>query len=77
MFANFIGRYSGDNFVLTCMKCQFYDTGGKLQLSVTHAKETNRFLRGRFPHPDLHCLQSSLSQYDAAWVKFIFEILQT
>ena len=44
---------------------------------MTHARETNRLVRGRFAHPHLHCLQSSLSQYDAAWVKFIFEILQT
>ena len=62
-------KYSDDNSVINLYLCKFYDTGGMLQKSATLAKDINRLVHvcGHPLHLDLHCLQSSLSQYDVAW----------
>ena len=67
-------KYSDDNSVFNLYLCKFYDTGGMLQKSATLAKDINRFVFGRPLLLDLHCLQSSLLQYDVAWVKFFLFI---
>ena len=42
------------------------------QKSMTIANDINRLSCGHRLYLDLHCLQSSLSQYDVAWVNFFF-----
>ena len=49
---------------------------GMFQKSVTIANDINRLLCGQRLDLDLHCLQSSLSQYDVAWVNFFFIYLK-
>ena len=65
-------KYSDDHSVFNLYLCKFYDTGGMLQKSATLAKDINRLVCGHPLHLDLHCLQSSLSQYDVAWVIFFY-----
>ena len=69
-------KYSDDNSVFNLYLCKFYDTGGMLQKSATLAKDINRLVCEHPLHLDLHCLQSSLSQYDVAWAIF-FYLFQT
>ena len=61
LFAKFIEKYSDDNSVFNLYLCQFYDT---------EANDMNRLVCGHPLHLDLHCLQSSLSQYGVARVIF-------
>ena len=75
LFAKFIAKYSDDSSVCNLYLCQFYDMGGMFQKSVTIANDINRLVCGHRLHLDLHCLQSSLSQYDVAWVIFFFFFL--
>ena len=74
LFAKFIEKYSDDSSVFNLYLCQFYDMGGMFQKSVTIANDINRLVCGHRLHLDLQSLQSSLSQYDVAWVIFFFHL---
>ena len=72
LFSQFTEKYPDDNSIFNLYLCQFYDTGGVLQKSATLANDINKLVCGHPLHLDLHCLQSSLSLYDVAWVNFCF-----
>ena len=57
LFAKFIEKYSDDNSVFNLYLCQLYGT---------EANDINGLVCGHPLHIDLHCLQSSLSQYGVA-----------
>ena len=69
LFAKFMGKYSDDSSIFNLYLCQFY-MGGMFQKSVTIANDINGLVCGHRLHLGLHCLQSSLSQYDVVWVNF-------
>ena len=76
LFAKFIEKYSDDNSIFKLYLCQFYDTGRMLPKSVTLAKDITRLVCGHPLHLDLHCLQSSLSQYDVGcFYRLLFSAL--
>ena len=63
LFAKFIEKYSDDNSVFNLL------WHGR---DASEANDTNRLVCGHLLHLYLHCLQSSLSQYDVALVNFCF-----